>query len=129
MYFNTMYFNTMYFNTIYLGDFMDYQIIIISQNYYNLPDDIKNITLDECNLIDSNSLVYDDQTYYFDYLIFDDVSLINNIKVEQESDYIITNYYQETSLTNIFAIGTQVHTNRTIDEQLEIIINYIINGE
>ena len=108
---------------------MDYQIIIISQNYYNLPDDIKNITLDECNLIDSNSLVYDDQTYYFDYLIFDDVSLINNIKVEQESDYIITNYYQETSLTNIFAIGTQVHTNRTIDEQLEIIINYIINGE
>ena len=62
---------------------MDYQVIIISQNYYNIPAQLSNITLDHCKLLDSNSLIYDDNTYYFDYLIIEDLSSIKDIKIEK----------------------------------------------
>lgn len=108
---------------------MDYQVIIISQNDYQLSEELNYTTLDHCILEDENSLIYDDQKYYFDYLITDDDSLISNLKLEKEHNIIITNYYQETSALNVFAIGKLIKTNRTIEEQLEIITNYIINGE
>lgn len=108
---------------------MDYQVIIISQKYYELPEQITSLILDNCVIVDDNSLLYDDQTYYFDYLIIDDDSLVTNLKLEKDDNFVITNYYQETSANNIFAIGNIVKTNRSLKEQLNIIVNYIIEGE
>ena len=93
---------------------MDYQVIIISQNYYQLSDQLSYITLDKCTIEDENSLIYEDQKYYFNYLITDDDTLISNLKLEKENNYIITNYYQETSNINVFAIGKIVKTKRSI---------------
>lgn len=108
---------------------MDYQVIIISQKYYELTDQLSSLILDKCFIVDDNSLIYDNQTYYFNYLIIDDDTLVSNLKLEKDDNFIITNYYQETSANNIFAIGDIVKTNRSLKEQLEIIVNYIIDGE
>lgn len=108
---------------------MDYQIIIISQNYYEINKDLSTLIIDRCTLEDSNSLTFEDEHYYFEYLIIDDLTLVNNLKLELDGKYVITNYYQETSVPNVFAIGDIVKTKRTIDEQLSIITDYIIEDE
>ena len=108
---------------------MDYQVIIISQNTYELDKQLHNTILDYCNIEDENSLIYENQKYYFEYLIIDDDNLISNCKFEKDENFVITNYYQETSVNNIFAIGKIVKTNRTIDEQLNIITSYILDEE
>lgn len=109
---------------------MYYQVIVISNNFYPEVETFSSTTtLDHCDFVDSNSLFYQDEKYFFDYLIIDNLSLIKNINLEQEYSYVLTNYYQETSINNIFALGNIVKTDRSIKEQLEIIINYIKNGE
>ena len=50
---------------------MDYQIIIISQNYYEINKDLSTLIIDKCTLEDSNSLTFEDDCYYFEYLIID----------------------------------------------------------
>ena len=44
---------------------MDYQVIIISQNTYELDKQLHNTILDYCNIEDENSLIYENQKYYF----------------------------------------------------------------
>lgn len=82
-----------------------YQIIILSksslpninQEYLQLNNPIK--------LINSNELIYNENTISFDYLIFNDISLISNFletNILHENKTPITNYYKSTSIENIF---------------------------
>ena len=107
------------------------QIILISNNYHN-PLTINNIeiyVINKGNLIDSNSLEYNNETFYFDYLIFDEMNLVNNLNIRLEHKKALTNYYLQTSLENIFAIGDANNSTRDINEELETVIECIIENE
>jgi thioredoxin reductase len=71
------------------------------------------------------SITINDQKMSFDYLIIDAKPL--NLNLLTEDKLIVTNQHFETSLDNVFAIGTINASTTTINEQIETILNYIQN--
>lgn len=65
-----------------------------------------------------------EQFYEFNYLIMSK-KVVNNILTEDKK--IITNENFETSFDNYFAFGSIIKSNKTINEQLKIIIECIGN--
>ena len=63
-----------------------------------------------------------DEIVDFDYLI-----ITNKIskRIMSEDGYIITNNNFETNIDNYFAIGNCIRSNKDINEQLKIIIEYL----
>lgn len=91
--------------------------------------------IDETILKDFNYLICSDfifnkyfngtineQFYEFNYLIMSK-KIVKNVLTEDKK--IITNENFETSFDNYFAFGNIVKSNKTINEQLKIIIDYI----
>lgn len=108
---------------------MHYPIIVISKDLKSINTDIPYIILNTCYIIDNNSLLYNDLTYYFDYLIFDDPSSIVNLHIEKDKDFVITNYHLQTTIENFFAVGNCVKTSRSLSKMIDDIICYIKNPE
>ena len=107
------------------------QIILISSNYKN-PLVVKSTNIfciDYGELIDGYSLKYDNRIYYFDYLIFDDLKLVKNLNIRLEHKKALTNYYLQTSIENIFAIGDANASVCSSLEDLERVIEYLTEGE
>lgn len=82
---------------------MHYSVVIISNNPYNYSNtynlNVKVTLLDDCNLI------LDDLHISFDYLIYTDISLVENQKeigILTEHKIPITNYDKQTSVENIY---------------------------
>lgn len=63
-----------------------------------------------------------DQFYEFNYLIMSK-KIVNNVLTEDKK--IITNENLETSFDNYFAFGNIIKNNKSINEQLQIIIDCI----
>ena len=94
-----------------------FPIIVLSNKIYN---DIFTITK-PIYLKDSNTLLYNDEEISFDYLIFEDTSLItnlNNTQIMLENNIPITNFFNQTSIENIF-----------FTSNISLTINDIINNE
>jgi len=67
----------------------------------------------------------DNQKITFDYLIIDD--FLSDLPLLKENKHIITNQYFETSLEGVFAIGPINSSKLSIEEQVNIIIDYLKN--
>lgn len=87
-------------------------------DYLIINDDINNYSFNNYYQINYNS-----EDINFDYLIID--KPLNNVLMED--NYIITNQYLESSIDNYFIIGPYNKSNKTIDDQIIDIIDYI-NG-
>lgn len=83
---------------------MHYNIIISSNDYQNNNSNylVSNIPIylkSDCECIINNEIIT------FDYLIFTDILLVNNIKeigVLTENKVPVTNYFKQTSIENIY---------------------------
>lgn len=112
------------------------QLLIITTQNINekLLKDIDYLIINNDKLVTFNNyyqINYNDQIIDFDYLIID--KPINNVLIENINNnnniniIIVTNQYLESSIDNYFIIGCYNASPKSLDEQIETIIDYI-NG-
>ena len=111
---------------------MHYPVVFISNNFTkdsfnNTPFEI--LFLKEAAIIDNYELIFNNQNISFDYLITDSSEYLKKMNIEFDGDCAITNYFLQTSVENVFAIGNANSSKKNITDQFEIIIEYIINPE
>lgn len=95
-----------------------------------IPTNVSYIILDnEINFIDNYSAIINNEKIFFDYLIFENMNLPKNMLFEKENKKAITNYFMQTNIENLFAIGEASNCEVSINEQLQRIFEYIINGD
>lgn len=99
-------------------------IIIISNVTYQLKESYEIIILKKAQLIDHNTIKSGDEIYNFDYLIVDNLSLVDDLIIEKEHQRAITNYNLQTSIENIFAIGEANNSSRDVLEELNSIFEF-----
>lgn len=63
----------------------------------------------------------------FDYLITDNPSSLKNIDVLKDGNIIICNYFLQTSLDHIFYIGKENNSSLPKNEQLDLILDFLID--
>ena len=91
-------------------------IIIITKKEINIKD---TIHINDCvEMIDEYTLLYNNETILFDYLICDDFTLLKNLHKTNilMDDEPVTNFYQQTSLEHIY-IG-----------HIDIALDHLSNG-
>ncbi len=69
-------------------------------------------------VIDENSLKIQNEIIYFDYLITDQLEIGKVLKLEKQDKKIITNYFLQTNLENIYAFGDATNCMAPLSEQL-----------
>ena len=82
-----------------------YQIIILSKNDLKINNKFYLLINDTIELLDSTQIKYNNNLISFDYLIFDNIDLISNFKetnILHENKIPITNFFNATSIENIF---------------------------
>ena len=105
---------------------MHYDLIIIS----NL--DLKNEIFENINYLildDSHYLINPHLTntnINFDYLIFSNIDSVKNLDLLTDNNFIITNSYFQTNLDHIFAIGKINNSQKSIDQQLVDIKDFLM---
>lgn len=97
---------------------MHFSLIIVTKDNlnFNSLNNIEHLILES-----SNSL----NKYTYDYLITDSYNLIKDLDVLIEDDDVVCNYYLETSLENTFYIGKNNKSNKSKQDQFDLIIEYI----
>lgn len=97
-----------------------YQIIILTKNEININNDNYLVITNYVELLDNMQIRYNDITISFDYLIFDNVDLISNFKetnILHENKIPITNFYNATSIENIFYSNNILNTIFDIENE------------
>ena len=97
-----------------------YQIIILTKNEININNDNYLVITNYIELLDNMQIRYNDITISFDYLIFDNVDLISNFKetnILHENKIPITNFYNATSIENIFYSKNVLNTILDIENE------------
>ncbi len=97
---------------------MHFSLIIVTKDNlnFNSLNNIEHLILES-----SNSL----NNYTYDYFITDSYNLIKDLDVLIEDDDVVCNYYLETSLENTFYIGKNNKSNKSKQDQFDLIIEYI----
>lgn len=100
------------------------QILIISEIEINnnLLKDFDYLQIPSIKLLKTYQGIYNDNIIDFDYLIM--TSKIDK-KIMSEDGFVLTNIFFETNVDNYFAIGKCVRSTKSIDEQLNTVIDYI----
>lgn len=63
----------------------------------------------------------------FDYIIIENQNCLKNINVLKDDDTVIVNCFFQTNLDHIFFVGKENKSNKTIDEQIDIILEFLYN--
>ncbi len=95
-----------------------YNIIILSKTFQSKSYKVIN---EQIELINETLINHLNQDISFDYLIFDNTSLINNLNTSSimcDGKIPITNFFHQTNLENIF-----------FGNNIEEIIDSIVNNE
>ncbi len=98
------------------------QIIILSYKAIVNKDELFLINK-PITLIDDTHLMINDITYVFDYLVFTNANLINNLEqtsILMEGNVPVTNYFFQTTYENIYY---------TSDEKINLALQNIIENE
>ncbi|MDY0208906.1 MAG: hypothetical protein RBR48_01830, partial [Bacilli bacterium] len=61
------------------------------------------IIQNDWEIIDENSLKHQNKIIYFDYIITDEIRISEYLNLEKEDEKLITNYFLQTSMENIYA--------------------------
>lgn len=99
-----------------------YTIIILTKQQLEINNPNYLLINDTSLLVDQTTLKTNNDIYSFDYLIFDDTSLINNLSnsnILLDNNIPVTNFYKVTSLENI------LYTNDILDSLANIENNEI----
>lgn len=103
------------------------QLLIIGTFEFNkeIIKELDYLILPNIELTNNYQGIYNNEIIDFDYLI-----ITNKIskRIMSEDGYIITNNNFETSVENYFAIGDKVRSDKSINEQLKIISEYIMEN-
>lgn len=104
--------------------YMYKQILIISEIEINnnLLKDFDYLQIPSIKLLKTYQGIYNDNIIDFDYLIM--TSKIDK-KIMSEDGFVLTNIFFETNVDNYFAIGKCIRSTKSIDEQLNTVIDYI----
>lgn len=89
--------------------FKDISYYIISDNNYRFINEYK---------IEHNNVIID-----FDYLVFDEA--IDNKGLLMDDDFYVTNQYLETNIDNYFAVDEINTSDKSLDDQINSIIEYL----
>lgn len=89
--------------------FKDISYYIISDNNYRFINEYK---------IEHNNEIID-----FDYLVFDEA--IDNKRLLMDDDFYVTNQYLETNIDNYFAVDEINTSDKSLDDQISSIIDYL----
>ena len=103
---------------------MHYSVIIISNNIKETKFHNYLIISDNLSIIDQNTVKYQNELYYFDYLIIEKDTK-NNLNLIKDNDKYITNCYHQTSLDHVFAIGESSYSSKDVNVQLQEIYEYL----
>lgn len=103
------------------------QLLIIGNIEFNteIIKEFDYLVLPNIELTNNYQGIYNNEIIDFDYIII--TSKISK-RIMSEDDYIITNNNFETSVENYFAIGDKIRSNKSINEQLKIITEYIMEN-
>lgn len=103
------------------------QLLIIGIFEFNkeIIKELDYLILPNIELTNNYQGIYNNEIIDFDYLIV--TSKISK-RIMSEDGYIITNNNFETSVENYFAIGDKVRSDKSINEQLKIISEYIMEN-
>ena len=97
-----------------------YQIIILTKKEININNNDYLVISNNIELLDNIQIIYNDTLISFDYLIFDNVNLISNFKetnILHENKIPITNFYNATSIENIFYSNNILDTISDIENE------------
>ena len=106
---------------------MHFDLILLTKENYNNP------LLSKFNykLIDNGNYLIDEYTLdngiSFDYIILENLEALKNIDIMQDDNSVICNYYYQTSIDNIFYVGKENNSKKSICEQIDQILEYLIN--
>lgn len=103
------------------------QLLIIGSIEFNkeIIKEFDYLVLPNIELTNIYQGTYNNEIIDFDYLII--TSEISK-RIMSEDGYIVTNINFETSVENYFAIGDKVRSNKSINDQLKIITEYIMEN-
>lgn len=76
------------------------------------------IIQNDWEIIDENSLKHQNKIIYFDYIITDEIRISEYLNLEKEDEKLITNYFLQTSMENIYAIGDANSCLASVSDQL-----------
>lgn len=76
------------------------------------------IIQNDWEIIDENSLKHQNKLIYFDYIITDEIRISEYLNLEKEEEKLITNYFLQTSMENIYAIGDANSCLASVSDQL-----------
>ncbi len=96
-----------------------YPIIILSKDFKSDNKNYLNIN-NSITLLNETTIEYNDIEISFDYLIFDNTSLIKNFletNIIHENKIPITNFYHITSIENIFYTNDILNTINDIENE------------
>lgn len=97
-----------------------YQIIILTKKEIDINNDNYLVISNSVELVDNLEIKNNNESLSFDYLIFDDINLISNFKetnISHENKIPITNFYNATSIENIFFTENIINTIYDIESE------------
>lgn len=97
-----------------------YQIIILTKKEIDINNDNYLVISNSVELVDNLEIKNNNESLSFDYLIFDDINLISNFKetnILHENKIPITNFYNATSIENIFFTENIINTIYDIESE------------
>lgn len=105
-------------------------IAIFSKNKFNIKEKITNdvIYIDKNYIyIDNYSVKLNNDILYFEYIITDDLEFLNQTDIIIDNNFALINNVFQTSVENIYAIGSAVNSKFTIDEEINIVLENIFD--
>ena len=97
-----------------------YQIIILSKNELVINNNAYLLVNNAVELLDNTQIKLNNLVISFDYLIFDDITLISNFtetNILHEGKTPITNFFNTTSIENIFYTKDIINTINDIENE------------
>ncbi len=97
-----------------------YQIIILTKTKLIINNESYLLLNNPVEILDSTKIKFEDNLISFDYLVFDDTSLISNFKatnILHENKIPITNFFNATSIENIFYSKDILNTIMDIENE------------
>lgn len=108
-----------------------YSLIVATNQLFFHPilEQIDHVYLFGTNIISETKAYFMNEWITFDFCIFDSIETFQDINFLKEENVIITNTSFQTNFENFYCIGKLNHSNKTVNEQLDIVLNHIINPE
>ena len=106
-----------------------FDLLIVTKNPINesLLSSLSYIKLNEAKVDELNIYHDDNHEFTYDYLITDDESLLSKFDLLKDEDYYITNCFFQSTIDEVFVVGTLNHSSFDLDHQIKTIIDFLVN--